>query len=99
MSSASDVFNERRIVGTDSASWFLFHPDDLAHRSKDPIGWHMYDFAIQKEFVAGNLIAVSTGGDGGFSIRFTNGKLSSLCSQFISSPLLRVGDEMNCCSS
>lgn len=64
--------NEVRIVGTDSASWFLFHPADLAHRDKDPINWWAYDFAIRREFIAGTLVGVTTGGDGGFSVRLTD---------------------------
>lgn len=59
-------------VGTDEAAWFLYHPDDLAHRAEDPMGWCYSDFAVSKEFAAGTLIGVCTGGDGGFKVRFTN---------------------------
>jgi len=59
-------------VGTDVAAWFLFHPHDLAHRRADPLNWWGYDFAIFKEFVAGTLVAVCTGGDGNSTVRFTN---------------------------
>jgi hypothetical protein len=71
-----DQLNEIRIVGTDSASWFLFHPDDLAHRIRDPINWYSYDFAVRREFAAGTLVAVTTGGDGGFSVRLTDQELT-----------------------
>lgn len=59
-------------VGTDVAAWFLFHPNDLAHRRADPLNWWAYDFAIFKEFAAGTLVAVCTGGDGNSRVRFTN---------------------------
>ncbi|MBD1811369.1 DUF6386 family protein [Microcoleus vaginatus DQ-U2] len=59
-------------VGTDVAAWFLFHPHDLAHRRADPLNWWSYDFAIFKEFAAGTLVAVCTGGDGNSKVRFTN---------------------------
>lgn len=59
-------------VGTDVAAWFLFHPHDLAHRRADPLNWWTYDFAIFKEFAAGTLVAVCTGGDGNSRVRFTN---------------------------
>src|SRR5215510_14137360 len=71
-----DQLNEIRFVGTDSASWFLFHPDDLAHRNQDPIDWYSYDFAVQREFALGTLVGVCTGGDGTFSVRLTNGELT-----------------------
>lgn len=64
-------------VGTDVATWFLFHPQNLAHRNADPCYWWGYGFAVEKEFEAGNLVAVSTGADGGFTIRFTNQDLTS----------------------
>jgi hypothetical protein len=68
----SDLIDQTLFVGTDVATWFLFHPKDLAHRQEDPLNWWTYDFAVSKEFTAGNLIAVCTAGDGGFKIRFTN---------------------------
>jgi len=58
------------------AAWFLFHPDDLAHRADDPLDWWSHDFAIAREFSAGRLIAVGTGSDGGYTVRFTDGGLS-----------------------
>jgi hypothetical protein len=77
-----DHFNEIRIVGTDSASWFLFHPDDLAHRNQDPIDWCSYDFAVRKEFAAGTLVGVTTGGDGGFKVRLTDQELTEREKQY-----------------
>jgi hypothetical protein len=64
-------------IGTDVATWFLFHPQDLVHRNKDPLDWWAYDFAFKKEFASGNLIAVDTGADGGFSIRLTDQDLTT----------------------
>ena len=64
--------NETRVVSTDSASWFLFHPEDLKHRDKDPINWWTYDFAIGSEFAAGTIIGVTTGGDGSYGVRLTD---------------------------
>jgi hypothetical protein len=70
-------FSRVLYVGTDVATWFLFHPQDLAHRNQDPFSWWGYDFALSKEFLAGNLVAVSTGADGGFSVRLTNQDLTT----------------------
>jgi hypothetical protein len=64
--------DKRLSVGTDVAAWFLFHPNDLAHRRADPDSWWTYDFAIFKEFAAGTLVAVRTGRDGNSTVRFTN---------------------------
>jgi hypothetical protein len=58
-------------LGTDVAAFFLFHPDDLAHRQGDPIDWYTYDFACRPEFAAGRLIAFLTGSDGGYRFRRT----------------------------
>ncbi|HEY9651839.1 MAG TPA: DUF6386 family protein [Coleofasciculaceae cyanobacterium] len=59
-------------IVTDIAAWFLFHPEDLAHRRSDPHNWWTHDFAIRKEFAAGTIVAVSTGQDGNSTVRFTN---------------------------
>jgi hypothetical protein len=64
-------------VGTDGAQFFLFHPDDLKHRNGSPTGWVGYPFAVTPEFVAGNLVAFDTGGDGGFRIRLTTEDLTA----------------------
>jgi hypothetical protein len=64
------------VVATDVAAYYLFHPDDLAHRRTAPAGWTGDDFACGAEFAAGNLVAVDTGGDGGAALRVTNGELS-----------------------
>ena len=77
-----DQLNEIRVVGTDSASWFLFHPDELAHRNRDPIDWYSYDFAVRKEFAAGTLVGVTTGGDGSFSVRLTDQELTEREKQY-----------------
>lgn len=69
-------FDQTVDIGTDVASFFLFHPDDLEHRQEDPIAWYDYGFACRKEFEAGNLIAFRTGADGGYQLRLTSGDLT-----------------------
>lgn len=69
-------FNQTVDIGTDVASFFIFHPDDLAHRENDPLDWYAYEFACGKEFEAGNIIAFRTGGDGGYQLRLTDGDLT-----------------------
>ena len=64
-------------IGTDGAQFFLFQPDDLKHRKDSPIDWVSYSFAVAPEFVAGNLVAFDTGGDGGFQIRLTTSDLTA----------------------
>jgi hypothetical protein len=64
------------IVGTDGASFCLFHPEDLRHREDAPGGWTDEDFACGAEFDAGTFVGWSTGGDGGFRIRVTDGELT-----------------------
>jgi len=68
--------NKTLMVGTDVAAWFLFDPQALAHREQDPCDWWTHDFAIRKELAAGNLLAVDTGSDGGFKVRFSTEGLS-----------------------
>jgi hypothetical protein len=70
------MLDEKRIVGTDIATWFLFHPDDLAHRLQDPAEWCWHEFAISKEFASGNLVAINTAADAAFLIRFTDRELT-----------------------
>lgn len=64
-------------IGTDVASFFLFHPDDLAHRKDDPLDWYSYGFACRQEFEAGSLVAFTTGSDGGYRLRITDGELTA----------------------
>lgn len=68
---------QRFVIGTDTASIYLYHPDDLAHRLKSPDGWERYGFACGKELAAGRLVLFSTGGDGGYDLRFTTGALTA----------------------
>jgi hypothetical protein len=63
-------------VATDVAGLFVYHPDDLKHRQTSPDGWVYTDFACGREFNAGTLIAFSTGGDGGYDLRLTDGDLT-----------------------
>jgi Family of unknown function (DUF6386) len=66
---------ERNIVaGTDGASFFLFHPEDLKHRKDSEPDWIWDDGAT--EYAAANLVGFDTGGDGGFSFRITEGDLT-----------------------
>jgi hypothetical protein len=62
-------------VGTDVAAFYLFHPEDLAHRKNAHPRW-LADSG--DEMARGSLIAFETGGDGGFSFRITSGKLTKL---------------------
>ena len=71
-------------IGTDVASFYVFHPDDLEHRRTSPIGWTSYAFACGPEFAAGNLAAFRTGGDGGFKLRVTDGDLTPRERRFVS---------------
>jgi hypothetical protein len=64
-------------IGTDVATFLIFHPDDLAHRSADPIAWYAYGFAYRRESEAGRLVGFGTGGDGGYAIRLTTGALTA----------------------
>ncbi|OAI48404.1 hypothetical protein AYO44_07155 [Planctomycetaceae bacterium SCGC AG-212-F19] len=68
----SFLLDRRLLLGTDTACFLLFHPDDLAHRKDDPLDWFDYDFAWQKESWTGRLIGFFTGGDGGYLFRLTN---------------------------
>jgi len=70
------IMNTSITIGTDVAHLMLFHPDDLAHRSEDPIAWYGYDFAYRAESRAGRLVAWGTGSDGGFLVRLTTGLLT-----------------------
>lgn len=63
-------------LGTDVAGFFIYHPDDLKHRETSPSDWMLTDFACGREFNNGTLIAFSTGGDGGYDLRLTDGDLT-----------------------
>jgi hypothetical protein len=70
------MLNQQVQIGTDVATLYLFHPEDLAHRWKSRMRWEHYEFAGRREFEAGSLIAWQTGGDGGFVLRLTDGPLT-----------------------
>lgn len=70
--------SKRIFLGTDVATFVLFHPDDLAHRADDPIAWYSCDFAWQRESRAGRLVAFGTGADGGYSLRLTSEGLTAV---------------------
>ena len=59
-----------------TASFYLYHPDDLQHRLTSPLAWPSYHFACRPEFDAGRLVAFYTGGDGGYAFRITDGPLT-----------------------
>ncbi|HEY1065697.1 MAG TPA: DUF6386 family protein, partial [Pirellulales bacterium] len=73
----ASAFNRTLVVDTDVASFYIFHPEDLAHRKTSPTGWPGYHFACQPEFEAGRLIAFDTGSDGTYKIRLTNESLTA----------------------
>lgn len=65
---------ERMIrVGTDWSAFYLFHPEDLAHRKASHPKWLSN---CAEEMASGSLVTFKTGGDGGFSFRITSGKLT-----------------------
>lgn len=68
--------NQRIVAGTDGASFFLYHPQDLQHRLTSPHAWPFYHFAFRPESAAGRLVVFSTGGDGGYAFRITDGPLT-----------------------
>lgn len=70
------MLNQTIDIGTDVATFLLFHPDDLKDHADDPIAWYSYPFAFQKEFAAGRMVAFSTGSDGGYRLRLTEGDLT-----------------------
>jgi hypothetical protein len=72
----TESFDRTLYLGTDIASFYLFHPDDLAHRATSPLGWETCGFACRKEFEAGRLVGWSTGSDGGYGFRLTDGELT-----------------------
>jgi hypothetical protein len=71
------MLNQQVQIGTDIATLYLFHPDDLAHRWKSRMRWEFYEFAGGREFAAGSLIAWQTGGDGGYLLRLTDEALTA----------------------
>jgi hypothetical protein len=64
-------------LGAESASFYLFHPDDLQHRRASPPEWVLYEFALAPEFAAGNLVSFDTGADGTYRLRLTRGELTA----------------------
>lgn len=66
---------ERVILGTDGASFLLYHPEDFPGQPDRPMECLNHDFAWNKE--VGKVIAFCTGGDGGFGFRLTSGALTA----------------------
>lgn len=77
------MFSHRVVCGTDIASFFIYHPDDLKHRLTSPQGWTWYHFACGPEFLAGRLVGFTTGSDGGYGFRITNEPLSDREKQWL----------------
>jgi hypothetical protein len=73
---SSGHLNQRIVAGTDGASFYLYHPEDLQHRLTSPLAWPCYHFACRPEFEAGRLVAFDTGADGGYAFRITDGPLT-----------------------
>lgn len=71
------MLNTTLDLGTDVATFLIYHPDDLAHRADAPLGWYSYDFAYVREAAAGRMVAIGTGADGGYRIRLTTGPLTA----------------------
>ncbi len=69
-------------IDCEVAAWFVYHPDDLAHRARSPEGWWRHGFAVEKELAAARLIGVDTGSDGGFMVRFTDRRLDEREAEF-----------------
>jgi hypothetical protein len=65
------TLDRKLYLGTDVAGFFLFHPEDLTHRSVAPLGWYSDIFSCRKEFDTGRLVAFCTKTDGGFGFRLT----------------------------
>src|SRR5207245_782002 len=61
-------------LGTDVAGFVFFHPARLEHRKSDPLGWCWDDFG--EEFRAGRLVALCTGSDGIFTVKFVRRPLT-----------------------
>jgi hypothetical protein len=76
MSHSPLPLNRKVTLGTDGASFFVYHPADLQHRMDAPITWPYYHFACGPEFEAGRLVAFVTGADGDYGIRVTDGPLT-----------------------
>lgn len=58
-------------AGTDTAGFLIFHPEDLAHRWSDDLGWAYGDeFAVEAR--AGRILGWETGSDGSWGIRLTD---------------------------
>jgi len=68
-------FNELYKLGTDVAAFVFFDDKELAHRKKDPLDWWTKDF--QTEFIAGRLVAFSTGADRVFTLKFVERPLTA----------------------
>ncbi len=68
---------ERKLfLSTDIASFYIYHPDELAYRLTSPLGWMSCGFACRKEFLAGHLAGWATGSDGTYGIRLTEHPLT-----------------------
>ena len=63
-------------LGTDVATFLVFHPDALSNHDDDPIAWYSAPFAIKKDLEEGRLIGFSTGSDGGYRLRLTTDALT-----------------------
>ena len=68
-------FNYQTLVGTDGAEIFLADPTRLLEHSNDPTGWQHTAGATLEDRQNGHFLYFSTGGDGGFEVRVTDGQL------------------------
>lgn len=71
-----DIHSKVIGMGTDVASFLLYHPDDMKRHFESPVGWYGAPFAVKRDLDAGRLVGFSTGSDGGYSFRLTTGELT-----------------------
>ena len=75
---AEDSEDQSKVIGmgTDVATFLLYHPNDMTSHAESPVGWYSAPFAVKKFLEAGKLVGFSTGSDGSYSFRLTTGELT-----------------------
>lgn len=74
---AGTGFDHERVVGTDGAQILLANPARLLAHRRDPQGWQYTAGGTLEDRRGGHFLYFSTGGDGGFGVRVTDGRLRS----------------------
>ena len=93
---AEPGFDHERVVGTDGAEIVLANPARLLAHRYDPYGWQYTAGGSLEERRGGHLLYFSTGGDGGFGVRVTDGQLRTREARHASASMtlrLRVEDD------